>query len=106
MALLESISDIFSNRHVGEQCIILKQQADISLVWTLADHGFSVDLNNAIVRVLKAGYEPERRRLTAPARSEKRYRFAGANCEGYAIDSRGSTESFDHIAKFYNGFGT
>ena len=48
--------------------------------------GFAGDLDDAVVGILEAGDEAQRRRLAAAAGPEQRDRLAGADAEAHIVD--------------------
>ena len=81
-ALLEPVGDVVQHAHVREQRVALEHGVDVAPVRRDADGVDAADEDLALVRLLEAGHEPQRRRLAAAGRPEQREELALADLRG------------------------
>src|SRR5262245_34745827 len=63
--------DVALDRHVGEQRVVLEDDADVALVRLAARQVLAAELYDAAGRLLESGDHHERRRLPRAARAEQ-----------------------------------
>src|SRR4029453_300432 len=99
VAVLQPIRDVLGHCHVGEECVVLKQQADIALIGALTGHGLAGDFDDAFIRRLEAGNEAQSGGLAAAAGAEQRNGLSGAYCEAHPVDRGGRAETLAYVAE-------
>ena len=78
---LEAEGDVLRNRQVRENGIVLEDHADIALMRRLVVDPLALDDDLAAILVLEARDRPQKGRLAAAARAEKREEFTGRDIE-------------------------
>jgi hypothetical protein len=53
--MAKAVGDILLNRHVRKQRVVLKQEADIALVWFVTTDISAVDADRSRIRLLESG---------------------------------------------------
>jgi hypothetical protein len=86
----QAVADVLGHRHVREQCVVLKDDADVAavgrqLVDALAAHRhLAGGLRN------EAGNDAQQRGLAAAAGAQQRHQFTGVDVERHVVDGQRS----------------
>jgi hypothetical protein len=92
-AVSQPVRDVVEHRQVREQRVRLEDRVDVALVRRQGAHVAAADEDRAVVGLLEAGDQPQRRRLAAARRPEQRQELAVANGEVDAVDGRDRAEA-------------
>ncbi len=98
-ALLQGETDVFLDRHVGEQGIVLKHHADATLLWRNACHVLVADVHIALCGLYEPGDETQRGCLAAAGRTEQRQELAFADVQIKRLQCCESAVALDGLAK-------
>ena len=91
--------NVLSDRHVAEQGIVLKYQADAAVAGAQVGHVAAVEGNPSVVDVGQSGRDTQQRTLAAAARSEKHEELAGFNLQGGVVDDRRAVVALGNLLK-------
>jgi len=97
----QTIGDIFGDRHMREQRVVLEKQTHIALVGPQAAHIAPANRNRSVVRLFEARDQTQDRRLAATAGSEQRHGFSGRHRKRDIGNRRNRAEPLRHAAEFY-----
>jgi hypothetical protein len=96
LALLEPVGDVVQHGQVREQRVLLEDGVDVTPVRGRAHRVGSADQDLALVRLLEAGDQPQRRGLAAARRPQERQELALADLQVDGVDCRESAEALRH----------
>src|SRR5205085_2005533 len=88
-----------ADRHMREECVVLEDRIDVSLVGRKALRRLSEDLDMTGGRLLEACYEAQACRFAGAGRPEHGEEFAGRDIEAHVIDSANIAEMARDILK-------
>ncbi len=97
LAQLQAVADVFADRHVRPQCVVLEHHADATLVRRHLVDAPIVEADLAFVRRVEAGDQAQQRGLAAARRAEEGEQFPFLDRQRHVIGRRHRAEALGDV---------